>query len=194
MGSLEDMDFVSESAGSNVRFEFIASSDVDSLGKEFLDLGYDPCVVEQVYGSLSVKVEQQINVALGTLGPTCCGTEQRDVFDAELLEAWRCGAENMEDGRNFLRTGGGRACGRVSQDRTACDEGYAGRFESRPDDGEIGRYGFALGTLKVGDGEPRDSRLSGQLSLGDAEESTGGAAYLWGQRRIRVKIHPVHYV
>ena len=53
---LEDIDFVLERAGSNVGLEFIASSDIDSLGNEFLDFGDDFRVVEQVYGSLSVEV------------------------------------------------------------------------------------------------------------------------------------------
>ena len=46
MGPLEDTDFVSKSIGGNVGFEFIASSDVDPLWNEFLDLGDYPCVVE----------------------------------------------------------------------------------------------------------------------------------------------------
>jgi hypothetical protein len=40
------MDFVSKSIRGDVRFEFIASSNVDPLWKEFLDLGDYPCVVE----------------------------------------------------------------------------------------------------------------------------------------------------
>ena len=64
------MDFVSNGVGSNVGFEFIAASDVNALWNEFLDLGDYSCVVEQVYGSSSVEVEQQIKVAVGALGPS----------------------------------------------------------------------------------------------------------------------------
>ncbi len=46
LGSLEDMDFVSKTIGGDVGFEFIASSDVDLLWNQLLDLGDYPCVVE----------------------------------------------------------------------------------------------------------------------------------------------------
>ncbi len=108
---LEGTDFVSQSFWGYVGFEFIASSNVDSLRKQLLDFGHDPGVIEQVYGSPTVEVEDQINVAVRTLGPACCGTEQREVFDAELLEARRSGPENVENRGNFPRVGGGRSRG-----------------------------------------------------------------------------------
>lgn len=160
-GSLEDTDFVSESIGGNVGFESIASSDVDSLGKEFLDFGYDSCVVEQIYASLSVEVQQQINVAVRTLSPACRRTEQRQVFNTELLEARPGSTENIENSWNFLRAGSGRSRSRVSQDGAARDAGNAGRLKSRPDGGEIGRNGLGRTSLEVSDGQPRDAGLLG---------------------------------
>jgi hypothetical protein len=64
------MDLVSKSTGSDVGFEFVASSDIDPLWKEFLDLGDYSCVVEQIHASLRVEVDKHIDVAVGTLGST----------------------------------------------------------------------------------------------------------------------------
>jgi hypothetical protein len=93
-----------EHRGQREVWVYLAGRDVDSLEKEFLDFGYDPCIVQQVYGSLSVEVEQQINVAVTMLGPTCGGTEQREMFDAELLEARRGGTEEYGGLRGFFES------------------------------------------------------------------------------------------
>jgi len=52
------MYLVSKRVGSNVGFKFVASSDVDALGNEFLDLGDYSRIIEQVYWPSGVEVEQ----------------------------------------------------------------------------------------------------------------------------------------
>jgi hypothetical protein len=130
---------------------------------------------------LRVEVEKQIDVAAGALGTACCGTKQGEVFNAELVKTRRGSAENVKNRREVLRAAGGRSDSFVSQDRAAWDKGDTGRLKSGPNGGEIGRNGFALGTLKVGKGEPRNAGLLGQLSLSDAEECTAGAAHFRGK-------------
>jgi len=174
---LEDMDFVLERARDNVGFEFIASCDIDPLRNEFLDFGDDFRVVKQVYGSLSVEVHKQINVAVRALRPAGCGAKERQVPDAKFPKARRGRPKSVDHRRNFLRAGCYRRRGCVPEYRAAWEEGDAGSLKCQSDGGESGRNGPARSALKVGDGQPRDAGLPGQLGLRDAKEGSGGAAH-----------------
>ncbi len=138
---------------------------------------------------MRVEVEKQIDVAVRALGAACCGTKQGEVFDAELLKTRRGSAENVKNRGKFLRAGGCGRHGCVAEDGAAWDEGDAGRLKSRPNDGEIGRNGFARRALEVSDGEPRDVGLPGQLSLTDAEECSASPAHFRGKRWVWVTVH-----
>jgi hypothetical protein len=134
-----------------------------------LDLGDYSCVVELVQKSLRVEVDKQIDVAVRALGAARCRTEEREVFDAKLLEPRRGRAKNLENIGTFLRVGEGRLRGWNAEDGTALKQGDAGRLKRRSDGGKIGRNGFALAALKVSDGEPRDVGLPGQFSLASGQ-------------------------
>ena len=180
-GSLEDMDLVSKSIGSDVGFEFIASRDVDPLRNQFLDLGDYSCVVEQVHASLRVEVEEQIEVAVRALGAARPRTEKREMFDAKLLEAWRGRAEDIENVRNFLRVDGDGRDALIADDGAAWKHGDAGRLERRSDGCETCRNRSARGALEMSDGEPGDAGPLGQLSLSDTQEGTTGPAHFRSQ-------------
>ncbi|HUY25810.1 MAG TPA: hypothetical protein VMV27_00190 [Candidatus Binataceae bacterium] len=147
-----------------------------------MNLGDYSCVVEQVYGSPSVKVEQQINVAVRAMSSACGRAEEREVPHPQLLEAGRSRAKNADNRGKLSRARSGGRRGRVEENGAARKQGDPGCFKSLSDGSEIGRNGLARGVLKMSDGEPGNAGLPGQLSLGEAEKSAARAAHFRRKR------------